>query len=105
MFISFCSTGYQAKPKDLLMADFRNLKHHNNSNSSLSVLSSYSSPALFTKRNSSLFNNNNKRNSTIEIKRHSFVKRELKRSFSDDNVNNSFQLDEKKRVVSSIYIQ
>jgi len=116
MFISFCSTGYQAKPKDLLMADLYNLKSRNDSSSSISdffshpshaVLSNYNNISNDKRRNSSLFSYNNKRSSSIDVllninKKKTVGGRELKRSFSDDNVNNSFQIDEKKSV--SLYI-
>jgi len=97
MFISFCCTGYQSKPKDLLMAGLRNLHYHNiagnrNTISGLSMISSNSSPAIFSKRNN-IFSHN-KHTSSVDVrvnrKRHS-MRRELKRSFSDDNMKKSFE--------------
>ncbi|ORX82072.1 DUF676-domain-containing protein [Anaeromyces robustus] len=104
MFISFCCTGYQSKPKDLLMAGLENLKYNNGSTSSIPAIS-YSSPSLFskTKRNS-LFTHN-KRNSSIDSNNFNDKKKlsgrhELKRSFSEDNVNNSFSNEETIPVIS-----
>ncbi|ORX53867.1 DUF676-domain-containing protein [Piromyces finnis] len=96
MYISFCCTGYQSKPKDLLMAGLRNLHYHNVSGNrnTISLISSNSSPAIFSKRNS-IFTHN-KHNSSVDVrdvrsnrKRH-HMRRELKRSFSDDNMRESF---------------